>query len=63
MAALRADGTIPVAADESVFTLEDARRVIAARAADCINLKIMKAGLAETIEIARARRRRPVSRS
>jgi o-succinylbenzoate synthase len=56
MAALRADGTIPVAADESVFTLEDARRVIAARAADCINLKIMKAGLAETIAIARAAR-------
>jgi L-alanine-DL-glutamate epimerase-like enolase superfamily enzyme len=37
-----------------VFTLDDARRVIAARAADCINLKIMKTGLCETIEIARA---------
>jgi L-alanine-DL-glutamate epimerase-like enolase superfamily enzyme len=54
MAALRADGRIPIAADESVFTLEDARRVIAHGAADCINLKIMKAGLSETIAIARA---------
>lgn len=56
MAALTADGLIPIAADESVFTLDDARRVIAARAADCINLKIMKTGLGETIEIARAAR-------
>jgi len=56
MASLRADGGIPIAADESVFTLDDARRVIAARAADCINLKIMKTGLAETIAIARAAR-------
>jgi L-alanine-DL-glutamate epimerase-like enolase superfamily enzyme len=54
MAALRADGKIPIAADESVFTLDDARRVIAVNAADCINLKIMKTGLSETIAIARA---------
>jgi L-alanine-DL-glutamate epimerase-like enolase superfamily enzyme len=54
MAALCADRLVPIAADESVFTLDDARRVIASRAADCINLKIMKTGLAETIEVARA---------
>jgi o-succinylbenzoate synthase len=56
MAALRSDRRIPIAADESVFTLEDARRVIQHGAADCINLKIMKTGLAETIAVARAAR-------
>ena len=56
MAALRADGSIPIAADESVFTLDDARRVIHHQAADCINLKIMKTGLSETIAIARMAR-------
>ncbi|HET6350184.1 MAG TPA: enolase C-terminal domain-like protein, partial [Candidatus Krumholzibacteria bacterium] len=56
MAALRADSPVPIAADESVFTLEDAHRVISARAADCINLKIMKTGLADTMAVARAAR-------
>jgi L-alanine-DL-glutamate epimerase-like enolase superfamily enzyme len=56
MAELRAGCPVPIAADESVFTLDVARRVIAARAADCINLKIMKTGLSETIAIARAAR-------
>jgi len=56
MAELRSGCSIPIAADESVFSLEDARRVIAAGAADCINLKITKSGLAETIAIARAAR-------
>jgi L-alanine-DL-glutamate epimerase-like enolase superfamily enzyme len=36
-----------------VVSLSDARRVIELRAANCINLKIMKTGLAETIAIAR----------
>jgi o-succinylbenzoate synthase len=53
MASLVADAKIPIAADESVFSLSDARRVIELRAANCINLKIMKTGLAETIAIAR----------
>lgn len=54
MAELRALAIVPIAADESVFTLADARRVIEAGAADVVNLKIMKSGLVRTIEIARA---------
>ena len=54
MASLRAATRIAVAADEAVFTLADARRVIDARAADIVNLKILKSGLAETLAIARA---------
>lgn len=42
---------VPVAADETVFTSEDAKRVIAMKAADLINLKIMKSGVLETVEI------------
>jgi L-alanine-DL-glutamate epimerase-like enolase superfamily enzyme len=53
MAELRARSPIPIAADEAVFTLADARRVVEARAADVVNLKIMKSGLAQTVEIAR----------
>jgi len=44
--------TIPIAADESVFTVEDARRVIKEQAANLINLKITKSGLLPTVEIA-----------
>jgi L-alanine-DL-glutamate epimerase-like enolase superfamily enzyme len=51
MAALRGRG-VAIAADESVFTREDARRVVADGAADIVNLKIMKSGLAETVVIA-----------
>lgn len=53
MAELCERSGVPIVADESVFTLSDARRVIQAQAADVVNLKIMKSGLAETIEIAR----------
>jgi len=41
-----------VAADEAVFTLDDARAVIERGAADVVNLKIMKSGLAESLAIA-----------
>jgi o-succinylbenzoate synthase len=51
---------VPVAADESVFTLDDARRVIEQGAADVINLKIMKTGLHETLSIAALARERGV---
>lgn len=61
MAALTADASISIAADESVFSLADAQRVIAARAADCINLKIMKTGLSETIAVARTAKAAGVS--
>jgi len=43
--------TVPVAADEAVFTREDAKRIAAMKAADVINLKIMKSGVLETLEI------------
>jgi len=50
-AALRRESGWWVAADESVTTADDARRVIAAGAADVINIKLMKAGLFEALEI------------
>lgn len=43
--------SVPIAADESVFTVEDAHGVIGEKAADIINLKITKSGLLPTIEI------------
>lgn len=43
---------IPVAADESVRSLQDARRVVAMQAADYINIKIMKTSVLEAAEIA-----------
>jgi L-alanine-DL-glutamate epimerase-like enolase superfamily enzyme len=52
LAALRRDLGIPVAADESARSLEDARRVAEARAADVLNIKITKSGVLEAIEIA-----------
>ena len=51
---IRLNTSVPVAADEAVFTLEDARRVIEKEAADVINLKIMKSGVLETVEIIKA---------
>jgi L-Ala-D/L-Glu epimerase len=41
-----------VAADETVTTAADARRVVSARAAQVINIKLMKGGLAEAFDIA-----------
>ena len=52
MAAIRRETGIPVAADESVRSLVDARKVVARGAADYINIKTMKTGVAEAIEIA-----------
>lgn len=43
--AVRDAVSVPVAADESVFTPEEAMRVVRAEAADIINLKLMKGGL------------------
>lgn len=52
MAAIRRETGIPVAADESVRSLADTQKVVAQNAADYINIKIMKTGVAEAIEIA-----------
>lgn len=52
MAAIRRETGIPVAADESVRSLIDAQEVISRKAADYINIKIMKTGVAEAREIA-----------
>jgi L-alanine-DL-glutamate epimerase-like enolase superfamily enzyme len=50
--ALREESGWLVAADESVAAADDARSVIAGLAADVINLKLMKAGIATALEIA-----------
>jgi L-alanine-DL-glutamate epimerase-like enolase superfamily enzyme len=52
LAAIRQETGIPVAADESVRSLADAQEVVARGAADYINIKIMKTGVAEAVEIA-----------
>ena len=52
MAALRRETGVPVAADESVRSLDDAAVVIREGAADFINIKIMKTGVIEAGEIA-----------
>jgi L-Ala-D/L-Glu epimerase len=52
LAAIRSETGIPIAADESVRSLEDARKVIRQGAADYINIKIMKTGVLEAVEIA-----------
>ena len=41
-----------VAADETVTTADDARRVVAERSAQVINIKLMKAGVAAALDIA-----------
>jgi L-alanine-DL-glutamate epimerase-like enolase superfamily enzyme len=52
MAAVRSATGVPVAADESVATVENALRVVQCGAADVINLKIMKSGVLEVPRIA-----------
>ncbi len=52
MAVIRRETGIPVAADESVRSLADAQEVVARSAADYINIKIMKTGVNEAVEIA-----------
>jgi len=51
MSAIRRETGIPVAADESVRSLADAQELVAQGAADYINIKIMKTGIAEAVEI------------
>lgn len=49
---LRSTLKIPIAADESVQTVEDLKAIIQNKAADFINIKITKSGLVEGAEIA-----------
>jgi L-alanine-DL-glutamate epimerase-like enolase superfamily enzyme len=44
--------SVPIAADESVFTSADAINIIRTGCADVINIKIMKSGIIEAIDIA-----------
>jgi len=44
--------TIPILADEAVFTLEDVKRVVTSKSADMINIKLMKCGgVTKAVEI------------
>jgi L-alanine-DL-glutamate epimerase-like enolase superfamily enzyme len=52
LSALRHLTGIPVAADESVRSLDDAKQILKRNAADLINIKIMKTGVVEALEIA-----------
>ena len=56
--ALIAESGWLVAADESVTSADDARRVADARAAQVINIKLMKAGIATALDIAAVARER-----
>lgn len=51
LARVRGDVSVPVAADETVFTPADAVRVLRADAADVINVKVGKSGLLGAREI------------
>jgi len=53
LAAVRRHTSVPILVDESVFTLEDARAVLAKGAADCINIKLDKCGgISQALQIA-----------
>ena len=49
---IRDHTSIPVAADETVFTSADAIRIVQTGCADLINIKIMKSGIVEALDIA-----------
>ena len=44
--------SVPIAADESVFTAADAINIVRTGCADVINIKLMKSGIVEAIDIA-----------
>ena len=44
--------SVPIAADESVFTSADAINIVRSGCADVINIKIMKSGIIEALDIA-----------
>ncbi len=49
---VREHTSIPICADESVFTSADAIRVVRSGCADAINIKLMKSGIVEAMDIA-----------
>jgi L-Ala-D/L-Glu epimerase len=52
LARVTREGGVLVAADESVTTAEDALRIVDAKAAHVLNIKLMKAGIVEGLAIA-----------
>ena len=52
MKIVRDNTSIPVAADESVFTSADAVNIMRTECADVINIKTMKSGIIEALDIA-----------
>ena len=49
---LKSQSQIPLAADEALRSIEDARQLIEHKAVDIFNLKIMKCGVMESVQIA-----------
>ncbi len=49
---VRDNTSVPIAADESVFTSQDALNIVRMGCADVINVKIMKSGIIEALDIA-----------
>lgn len=60
MRALRDESGWLVAADEAACSGEDVARIADARAADVVNIKLMKAGVAAALEIVRVARERGI---
>lgn len=56
LAAVTRGTTVPVCADESVPDVDAARRMARRKAASVVNVKVMKSGLFEALEIARVAR-------
>ncbi len=56
MAFVRKRSPYPIAADESLRSLADAKKIIDADAADVLNIKIAKLGLLESFKVARVAR-------
>lgn len=52
MARITAGSPVPVAADESVMSAKDVLEVVRRKAADVVNLKIMRCGVLESVRIA-----------
>lgn len=60
LAKVSREGKVLVCADESVSSLQDAKKLLATKAAGAINIKFMKSGLLEAYEIARLARRKGI---